>query len=225
MVATKKKDRRNVRHKDRRSREKRRKGELDGGVGKGSERDKKRTEDDKTEGERKVRVRGVEERIGEGGREILLVIMEKEEDKEELLERSGEIKRRWEIIVDEDLTREERKIRWKIEEKARMERRRERKVVNDNRRIWIEGIKWKWDEEKGRWREWVREGDNRKGKKGREKEGKGRRENPRGGEKTKRGRRRKKEEEEGNEMEERGKESGGRGGRERSKEKERGKRK
>ncbi|CAL1688684.1 unnamed protein product [Lasius platythorax] len=88
--------------------------------------------------EEKVKIRGVEERIGERRKEILLVIMEKEEDKEELLERSGEIRRKWEIIVDKDLTREEKRLRWRIVEKARMERRRRRKVVNDNRRIWIE---------------------------------------------------------------------------------------
>ncbi|KMQ91715.1 hypothetical protein RF55_8377 [Lasius niger] len=123
---------------------------------------------------RKVKVRGVEERIGEGGKEILLVIMEMEEDKEELLEKSGEIRRKWEIIVDEDLTWDERRLKWRIAEKARVERRRGRKVVNDNRRIWIEGKEWKWDEEEERWKEWEGEED-RKGEKGegKEREGKG----------------------------------------------------
>ncbi|KMQ87626.1 hypothetical protein RF55_13041 [Lasius niger] len=99
---------------------------------------------------------------------------EDKEDKEELLEKSGEIMRKWEIIVDEDLTREEKRLKWRIAEKARMERRRERKIVNDSRRIWIEGKKWKWDEEKERWREWEGEEDRKEGKgEGKEKEGKG----------------------------------------------------
>ncbi|KMQ87632.1 hypothetical protein RF55_13035 [Lasius niger] len=81
------------------------------------------------------------------------MVLEKERDRDELLERSVEINRRWEISVDEDLTREERKLRWRIGEKARVERRRGRKVVADNRKIWIEGRKWRWNEEKRNWME------------------------------------------------------------------------
>jgi len=40
---------------------------------------------------REVELRGVEERLGEGGRRILLVVMEREEDKEEIMERREEI--------------------------------------------------------------------------------------------------------------------------------------
>lgn len=84
---------------------------------------------------RKVKVKRVEERVGEGGKEILLAEMEKEGDKEELLEKRGEIRSKWEVIVDEDLTMEERKLKWRIVEKARMERRKGRKEVINNRKI------------------------------------------------------------------------------------------
>ncbi|KMQ85423.1 hypothetical protein RF55_16046 [Lasius niger] len=59
-----------------------------------------------------------------------------------------------------------------------MERRRGRKVVNDNRRIWIEGIEWEWDEEKGRWREI-------KDPRGGEEKGRGKRRERKGGEERK----------------------------------------
>jgi len=54
------------------------------------------------------------------------------------------------VGVDEDLTLEERRVRWKLVERARTERARGRVVVVTNRRIWIEGKAWGWDLEKGR---------------------------------------------------------------------------
>ena len=52
--------------------------------------------------------------MGEGGRKMVLVVMEKEEDREEILRRREECWERWRVSVDEDLTREERKMRWKL---------------------------------------------------------------------------------------------------------------
>lgn len=68
---------------------------------------------------RKARIKGVGERIGEGGRQMLMVEMEKERDKDELLLRSGEIKKKWDIGMDEDLTLEERRTRWRMVGKAK----------------------------------------------------------------------------------------------------------
>ncbi|CAL1672290.1 unnamed protein product [Lasius platythorax] len=101
--------------------------------------------------ERKVALRGVEERIGDDGKSILLVVLEKEE---EVLERRGEVGRRWRMSVDENLTREERKMKWRIKERARLERSRGKRVEYDSRRLWIEGKEWKWDEEVESWREY-----------------------------------------------------------------------
>jgi len=53
--------------------------------------------------------------------------------------------------VDEDLSREERRLRWLIRERARVEKRREKRVVYDGERIWIEGREWRWDEEEEEW--------------------------------------------------------------------------
>ncbi|KMQ83364.1 hypothetical protein RF55_20235 [Lasius niger] len=108
---------------------------------------------------KKVKIRGEKERLEDKGKRMLLVVME-EKDKDEVLEKRREIEKRWGMIMDEDLTREERKMKWRIKEKA-MERRRGRRVEYDNRKIWIEGTEWKWDEELERWREGERDEDRR----------------------------------------------------------------
>lgn len=82
----------------------------------------------------------------------MLVEMEDEKDKAELLERHWELKQKWGIEVDEDLTMEKR-MRWKILQKARVERKRERRVFIDNRRIWIKGREIFWEEEEEKWKE------------------------------------------------------------------------
>lgn len=79
-------------------------------------------------GEREKCLRKVMERLrrgkgggGEdrrGGRKIMLVILEREEDREEILKRKEEVSERWRVSVEEDLTRKERKVRWRIKEKA-----------------------------------------------------------------------------------------------------------
>ncbi|KMQ82064.1 hypothetical protein RF55_24306 [Lasius niger] len=103
--------------------------------------------------ERKVALRGVEERIGDDGKSILLEVLDKEEDRNEVLERWGEVGRRWRMSVDEDLTREERRMKWRIKERVRVERNRVERVEYNNRRLWIDGREWKWDEEAESWRE------------------------------------------------------------------------
>lgn len=84
--------------------------------------------------------RRAEERIGEARRWI--VEMANEEDKEEVLERGGEIRRKWGMGVGENLTMEERKMRWKIMEAAKRERARRRRVMVTNRELWVEGRRW-----------------------------------------------------------------------------------
>jgi len=56
------------------------------------------------------------------------------------------------VGVDEDLTMEERRVRWKLVKRARTERARGR-VLTTNRRIWIDRRVWGWDLEKDRWYE------------------------------------------------------------------------
>jgi len=96
---------------------------------------------------RRVELREFRERRGSVGM-VLIVKMGKVEEKKELLKRGWEIRMNWGVGVDEDLTMEERRVRWKLVERARG-----RVVVTTNRRIWIDGRAWGWDLEKDRWYE------------------------------------------------------------------------
>lgn len=55
--------------------------------------------------------------------------------------------------ADENLTRKERKMKWRIKKKARLERAKGNRVVFDSRRLWIEDREWKWDDVKEIWGE------------------------------------------------------------------------
>lgn len=55
--------------------------------------------------------------------------------------------------VDEDLTLGERKARWKLIERARLERARGKSVILTNRRVWVNGKGWRWDLERESWYE------------------------------------------------------------------------
>jgi len=66
---------------------------------------------------------------------MLLVVIERREDRDEILERREEIWGRWRMEVDEDLTREKRKLKWRIKEKARSEKAKEKRVYYDSRRM------------------------------------------------------------------------------------------
>ena len=77
--------------------------------------------------------------------------MDKKEDKEELLERSGMAWKKWGVGIDEDLTLEERKMRWRLLERARAERAKGRAVVVTSRKLMVEGREWRWDTEDERW--------------------------------------------------------------------------
>jgi len=68
----------------------------------------------------------------------MLVVMGRERDRDEILERREEIWGRWRMEVDEDLTAEERKMKWRIKERARLEKAKGRKVHFDSRRLWVE---------------------------------------------------------------------------------------
>lgn len=67
--------------------------------------------------------------MGEGGKKVLRVEMEEEDDRNEIINREFEIMKRWKIGIDEELTIEERKTKWRIE-KAIKERRKGREEVS-----------------------------------------------------------------------------------------------
>jgi len=87
-------------------------------------------------------------RIGgdkEKGREMVLVRLENEEQRWEVLGKKMLLKGRRERIM-EDLTWEERRLRWRLEEFARVEEKKGKRVWVENRRVKIDGYWWRWDE-------------------------------------------------------------------------------
>lgn len=88
---------------------------------------------------------------------LVIVKMEDEKERKELLEMGREIWKRWRIGVEKDLTLEERRIRWGMMEKARSERVKGRHAVVSGKRMWMEGREWRWDESRGELREKDRE--------------------------------------------------------------------
>ncbi|EZA61670.1 hypothetical protein X777_10502 [Ooceraea biroi] len=97
--------------------------------------------------------------VGEKGEESILVKLKNEEQKREIMKKKKELKGRKERVM-EDWTWIERKMRWRLEEIAREEERKGRRVWIGYGRIRIEEQWWKWDEseevlkdEKGRRRE------------------------------------------------------------------------
>lgn len=55
--------------------------------------------------------------------------------------------------MDEDLTREERRSRWRMVETARRERARKKRVEVNNRKLRVKGRRWIWSEERRSWEE------------------------------------------------------------------------
>jgi len=88
------------------------------------------------------RVGGDREQDGE----MVLVRLKSEVQRGEIMKRKRELKGRKERIM-EDWTWKERKIRWRLEEIARREERRGRRVRIGYGRLWIDEQCWKWDEE------------------------------------------------------------------------------
>lgn len=55
--------------------------------------------------------------------------------------------------MDEDLTMEERRSRWRMVEMARRERGRKKRVEVNNRELQVKGRRWIWSEERRSWEE------------------------------------------------------------------------
>ena len=85
-------------------------------------------------------------RVGGGeGSDILLVKLENEEQKREIINKKKILRGRKERI-GEDLTWRERRMKWRLEEIARMERERGRRTWVGYGKINIDGEWWSWDE-------------------------------------------------------------------------------
>lgn len=77
---------------------------------------------------REIELKRIEEKIGEERRMVLIVELEEEKEREEILGMREVFWRKFRASVDEDLSMKERRIRWRIIEKAREERRKGKKV-------------------------------------------------------------------------------------------------
>lgn len=135
-------------------RKERRKNLVWKGVEGGSEEERKRVMEGIITEElgREAEISEVRERKGAAGK-VLIVKMGKWKDRIELLEKGWEIRRNWGVGIDEDLTMEERRVRWRLIERARLERAKGNVVVTINRRIWVNGKAWGWDNERNMWQE------------------------------------------------------------------------
>lgn len=91
---------------------------------------------------RKLGIRGVEERKGKDGRWVLIVELEELRDKEEVLRKGEEIGKLWRMRIDEDMSMEEKRRRWRMMEAARRERARVKRMELSNRELWVEGRRW-----------------------------------------------------------------------------------
>lgn len=98
--------------------------------------------------EKIIRVR---DKRGEEKGRVLIAEFEKERVVREIMENRGEIKYYWEMKLDKDLTMRERRNRWRMVEKARNEREKDRRVRITNKRIWIERVEWRWVEKRKEW--------------------------------------------------------------------------
>ncbi|EFN76637.1 hypothetical protein EAI_08490 [Harpegnathos saltator] len=56
--------------------------------------------------------------------------------------------------IENDLTVEERRTKWRIEREAEAERRKGKTVQMEYMKIWVDGRMQRWDEVEERWWEW-----------------------------------------------------------------------
>ncbi|XP_036148468.1 histone-lysine N-methyltransferase, H3 lysine-79 specific-like [Monomorium pharaonis] len=106
----------------------------------------------KRELEKEVEIGIVTERVEKKGMMVVITEVVREENRDWLLEKRAEIKSRWEVRLDEDLSMEERKIRWRMLDRANEERNKGKKVYVGNRSMWVDGVEWVWNKGK----EWER---------------------------------------------------------------------
>lgn len=78
----------------------------------------------------------------------MVVKVGSEEEKSRIMQNKWKLKGS-DIWLNDDLSWEERRIRWKIMQVAKNEQEEGRKVRIGQGRLWIDGKWWTWDEEKG----------------------------------------------------------------------------
>lgn len=90
-------------------------------------------------------------RLGQGGKikvEMVIVKLENEEMKKKIIRNKWRL-RGEEVWIEEDLTWEERRTKWKMRQFAIKEERRGKNVRMGEGGLWIDGVWRRWDEEEG----------------------------------------------------------------------------
>lgn len=90
-----------------------------------------------------------------GSEKMLLTKIEGKVEREFILSRRKESRKKCGLNVDEDLSMKERKLRWMMIEIVRREREKGKGVEVKNRELWVENRIWSWDKERNRWGEEV----------------------------------------------------------------------
>lgn len=132
---------------ERKERENRRKNLVVKGMKVGEEGMRNKVEEILRELEREVNVEEVR-RVEAGRREkgsMLVVKVQSEWMKRNILMNKWKLKGR-EVWIEEDLTWEERRIKWKIGQVALKEKLKGKKIRVGQQGIWIEETWWRWDE-------------------------------------------------------------------------------
>lgn len=86
------------------------------------------------------------------GRGLVLVKLEAFEDKKRVMKVKKRLRGRRERI-ENDLTREERRTRWKIEREAEREREKGKRVQVGYMKMWVDGVMKRWNEVEEVWAE------------------------------------------------------------------------
>ncbi|CAK9816316.1 hypothetical protein ANTPLA_LOCUS8955 [Anthophora plagiata] len=106
-------------------------------------------------------------RVDGEGRSMVLVRMEGMEGKREVMKAKRELKGRPERVED-DLTVEERRAKWKIEREAERERRKGNRVQIGYMKMWVNNEMRKWDEIEEKWIKVQEQGNGQRGIRNRE---------------------------------------------------------
>ena len=88
--------------------------------------------------------------LGKEGSGMVLVKLEGREEKRKVMEAKKKLRGKRERVED-DLTEEERRAKWKIEREAEMEREKGRNVQVGYLKMWVDGKIRRWDELREKW--------------------------------------------------------------------------
>ncbi|XP_071574636.1 uncharacterized protein [Temnothorax nylanderi] len=91
--------------------------------------------------------------LGYGDNKLRLLRCKSWESKRDIMKKKKELGRKYKSFLDDDLTKEERRIQTEIRKIAREKREKGKRVTIAYHKIWEDNIEWRWNESKGRLKE------------------------------------------------------------------------